>query len=123
MILLDVYLQWDDSSDGAEERLDLFEAATSIGQAAYASDHQLYLLTEVPFDDAVRRLKGARSGDDFLKVQEVSGRFMLTGAYPDAVHELIENAGAQGAVALDWSSRPDPAARALQERPQGVWLH
>lgn len=123
MILLDVYLSWSANSDGVEERFDLFEASCAMGQAAFASDHQLFVLTDVPFEEAVRRLQAARVGDDFLKVQEVGGRFFLTGAYPDSVHDLIERAGAAGAVALDWSSRPDSAAAITSAKSSETWLH
>lgn len=59
MILLDIYLQWPSTSDGVEEQFGLFEAASVLGEAAFASANQMFLLTEQDFEAAASQLTGS----------------------------------------------------------------
>lgn len=123
MILLDVYLQWAPVSDGVEEQFDLFEAANSLGEAAFASPNQMFVLTTAEFEAAARRLAEAAGEGSFVKVQEVSGRFLLSGHYPEAVHALIERAGGAGAVAIGWSNPPEEMAPPAAPEARTGYLH
>lgn len=123
MILLDIYLQWGPMSDGVEEQFDLFEAGNALGEAAFASPNQMFVLTEVEFDVAARRLADAAGESVFVKVQEVAGRFLLSGPYPEAVHALIERAGGAGAVSIGWSNPPNDAPPPEQVETPSGWIH
>lgn len=98
MLLLDVNFTLFGPYDRDQDRIELYDRAKMLGRTAWASDSQFYLLTPHTFEDAHWGLAYGLLSTDFLKLQEVSGRFAVVGRFPPAVDELFKAAARLGVI-------------------------
>ena len=89
--------------DRQNDREGLYDFASQIGEIAWASETQFYLLTSLDAIEAHNQIRYVMWDTDFLKVQSVMGPFALTGVYPPRVNELLEKADSLGVISLNWS--------------------
>lgn len=104
---------WD--RDG--ERIELYRRAAELGSVVWASESQFYLLTPHNFGAVCEHLCARLLVRDFLKVQEVTARFFVAGAFPPDVNAIFERAQNLGIVDLYFSKRsllPPVTPRALR---------
>lgn len=108
MLLADVNFtlrgQWDRDGDRAE----LYRRAAELGAVAWASESQFYLLTPFEFGAVCEHLGVGLYARDFLKIQEVTGRFFVAGGFPPSVNVLFEEAQRLGVMELYVSKRALP---------------
>lgn len=107
MKLLDINFTMFGPDDRQDDRVGLYEFAEQLGEVAWTSDSQFYLLTELDAFSAHRQLRYVMRETDFLKVQTVQGDFALTGIFPPRVNELLEKAHGLGVIFLGFSKDAD----------------
>ncbi|HVY86133.1 MAG TPA: hypothetical protein VG943_13445 [Caulobacterales bacterium] len=112
MLLLDVNFTLRGPWDRDDERIELYRRAAELGSVAWASESQFYLLTVHEFGVACEHLGADLLTRDFLKVQEVTGRFFVAGSFPPGVNSIFERAQSLGLVSLYCSERALPALAA-----------
>jgi hypothetical protein len=98
MLLLDINFTLFGPFDRDDDRIALYDRAKLLGPTAWASDSQFYLLTECEFADVMDTLGFGLFATDFLKVQEVRGRFAVLGRFPSAVDRLFQAAAELGLI-------------------------
>lgn len=116
MILADVNFTLRGQWERDEDRAELYRRAAELGSVAWASESQFYLLTPFDFGVVSEHLGFGLLQRDFLKVQEVTGRFFVAGAFPPAVNSIFEEAQRLGVIELYVSRRSlagPPRSRAL----------
>lgn len=116
MQLLDVNFTMFGPDDRGDDRQGLYEYAEQLGEIAWTSDSQFYLLTWMDAIQAHTELRYVMRPLDFLKVQTVAGPFVLTGLYPPRVNELLESAHRCGLIELAGTKDAAPHLLPLWKR-------
>jgi len=107
MQLLDINFTMFGPDDRDADRNSLYEFADQLGDLAWTSESQFYLLTQLDAVAAHNQLRYLMRGTDFLKVQTVCGPFALTGTFPPRVNEVLEEAHRLGVIHLSFSKDAD----------------
>ncbi len=88
MILLDTNFTFH-GADRDSDRRAFWTRLDDLGAVAWASETQFYLLTIFTFTGCLRFMERWKRPGDFLKVQQVVGRFCIDGDYPEAVDAVL----------------------------------
>jgi hypothetical protein len=104
-------------ADRHGDRENVYILASEMGELAWASESQFYLLTEFDAFGAQYLLRQLMRPYDFLKTQEVCGQVCVSGLFPSAVNALFEIAHSKGIVELDFSVRSAPRLASMLPSP------